>query len=133
VSESIGHFSLWGDFELEEVTSLLGVQPSQVYRKGDDLDGASTPALVSTWDLYCPDESNGSAGEQVAALLHILWPKREALRPLSSRFRAALNISVSCENGTDVLSLDHQILSQLVELNLELNCFYNCDEERNGN
>jgi len=133
VSEYIGHFSLWGDFVVEDVTGLLGMQPSQVYRKGEVIEGASEPARVSTWDLYCPDDNRGSMADQISALVNMLWPKKDVLRQLASEFKAELNVASSCSDGNSVLSLNREMLRQLLELNLKLNCFfYTCDEGPHG-
>ena len=133
MSEYMGHFSLWGDFVIEEITELMGIQPSQVFRKGEVLEGASFPARVSTWDLHCPPSNCRGMGEQISALLDILWPKADALKPLASKFTAELNVSSSCTDGSDVFSLDQEILQKLVALNLKLNFFYNCDEDQDAN
>jgi hypothetical protein len=132
MSEYIGHFSLWGDFAIEEITERLGIQPSQIFPKGEMLEGASAPSKVSTWDLHCPPNCQGMQ-EQIKSLLDILWPKAEVLKPLAAKFHADLNISSSCEDGTSILSLDHEVLQKLVALNLNLNCFYNCGEDSNAN
>lgn len=129
MSEHIGHFSLWGNFKVEEVTQLLGMQPSQVFRKGEVLDGASGPATVSTWDLHCPPETGTSMAEQIGILLDILSPKADVLRLLAARFQAELNVATSCTDGPSVLNLNHELLQKLVALNLEVNCFYICDKE----
>ena len=80
MSQFIGHFSLWGDFQIEEVTAALGLTPSWVHRKGEVLDGANSPADVSTWDINCPAEL--SMYEQVEFLLRTLSPSADS--PLHS-------------------------------------------------
>jgi len=133
MSEYIGHFSLWGDFVTEEITELMGMQPSQVFRKGKILEGASFPAKVSTWDLHCPPDNCKGMGEQISALLGILWPKADVLKPLAFKFAAELNVASSCTDGSDVFSLDQEVLQKLVALNLKLNFFYICDEDQDAN
>ena len=128
----IGHFSLWGDFQVEDITNLLGMQPSQVIRKGDFLEGASSPSTVSTWDLHCPLGAGQSMQEQISGLLNILWPKADVLKSLASQFHAELNVANSHTDGSAVLSLDHELLQKLAALHLKLNCFYIGDEVTNG-
>ncbi len=112
MAEHIGHFSLWGDFEAGEITAALDLEPSCVYPKGSILDGASGPAQVTTWDFYCPPEK--TMGEQVEFLLASLWPRADALRTLTTRFKADMNLAASCEDGSQVLSLDSETLRKLV-------------------
>ncbi|MDQ2925683.1 MAG: DUF4279 domain-containing protein [Acidobacteriota bacterium] len=129
MSNVIGHFCLWGDFEVDDVTNLLCIQPSQVFRKGEMLDGASSPAKGSSWDLHCPPETGQSMEEQIDVLLKILRPKADILRSLGSRFHADLNV---VESGTSVLSLNRELIRELADLNLAVNCFCESDEVENG-
>ena len=126
MSNHVGHFSLWGDFELDEITSALGLQPSEVGRKGDVLEGADFPARVATWDLYCPSDT--TLNEQVDFLLNLLWPRAEVLRPLAERFNAEMNVVGICGEGAHVLKLNVETLHRLVSLKVTLNCFCLEDE-----
>lgn len=128
MSNHIGHFSLWGDFQPEKITDLLGLEPSMIMRKGDVLEGASRPATASTWDIHCPSDCE-NAQQQVNALLNILSPKAELLKPLVSKYHAELNIV----SDSSVVNLDRQTLQKIAALDLSLNCFYLCDEDKNGN
>ncbi len=128
MSEYTGHFSLWGDFEVEAITQLLGMQPSQVFRKGEVLEGASQPAKSSTWDLHCSTDL--SATEQVRFLLRLLRPSADVLRRLSERYTAEIN--VSCE-GESVFSIGAVDVQELANLGVGLNCFLLEDEASNVN
>jgi hypothetical protein len=130
MTKHIGHFSLWGDFDVDEITTLLKLEPSSVYRKGNVLDGAESPAQIATWDLHCPPEK--TMREQVEFLLASLWPRAEVLRTLTARFNADMNVAGTCVNGAQVLSLNSETLQKLVSLNVTLNCFYLEDESENG-
>jgi hypothetical protein len=131
MAEHIGHFSLWGNFEAGEITTALDLAPSCVYEKGTVFDGASGPAQVTTWDFYCPSEK--TMGEQIDFLLASLWPRADALRNLTARFHADINLAARSEDGSQVLSLNPETLQRLVSLNVTLNCFYNEDESKDGN
>jgi Domain of unknown function (DUF4279) len=131
MSKDIGHFSLWGDFEVEEITYLLGMQPSWVMRKGEVLEGASSQGTVSTWDIHCPPDCE-SMQEQLNSLLDVLSPKADVLKPLASKFHADLNLAGSCDGSSTVFSIDREMLQKIAALNLTLNCFYICDGDTNG-
>ena len=75
---TISHFSLYGDFDLEEITTALGLQPSSVTPKGTLYEGAESPSKVSEWELYCPEEL--SMSQQLDFLLCALWPRADALQ-----------------------------------------------------
>ncbi len=123
----IGHFSLWGDFEAEEVTEALQITPSSIIAKGETLEGAEGIAQVTTWDLHCP--SDISPNEQVEFLLASLTPKAEALRPFAQQFTAEFNIA---DTG-GVLNLPAGIIQALANLNAALNCFCLEDAAQDGN
>jgi hypothetical protein len=127
MSESIGHFSLSGDFKIEEVTAALGLKPSWVHRKGDVLGGADFPAQVSTWDSHCPAKL--SMYEQVEFLLRTLSLRTDALQLLTCRFTAAFNITGPGQRGAEVLTLTPELLERIASLNITLNCFIGGDVE----
>ena len=116
VDDVIGHFSLWGDFDEDEVTSKVGLLPSAVCPKGDtSLSGS--PNLVTTWDIHCPATLK-TAEEQIDHLLTLLWPHADVLRELTACFRGELNIV-----GAADLCLRPETMQKLAELHLTLNFF----------
>ncbi len=123
----IGHFSLWGDFSLSEISAALGMQPSNVFRKGDLLEGAEFPMRSSTWDLHCPVDA--SPNEQVTFLLELLWPKLGVLKPLADQFTAEINVT---GEAAQVLELKPEMLSKLASLGVGLNCFFSESEIEDG-
>lgn len=127
MSESIGHFSLWGDFQIEEVTAALGLKPSWVHRKGMVLDGADSPAKVSTWNFDCP--AGLSMYEQVDFLVRTLLPQSAALQALAHRFVAEFNITGPGQSGSEVVTFKPQLLQQIAGLNITVNCFIGGDVE----
>jgi hypothetical protein len=64
--------------------------------------------------------------EQLLALLTMLAPKTDVLESLASEFHADLNLTA---DGKDVLSLDRELIRKLFELNVNVNCFFSCDED----
>ncbi len=122
MSDSIGHFSLWGDFEAEEIAAALGLEPSCVYPKGTLFEGADFPAPDTTWDYYCPADL--SMEDQIAFVLDLLWPRAAVLQKFSERFKADLNVV----DKRGVMTLKPQTLQKLATLGVSLNCFYGKDD-----
>ena len=116
----IGHFSLWGDFDTDQVTHELGLTPSAVYRKGETAL-SEQPALISTWDLHCPPELKTE--EQIDHLLTLLSPHADALQRLSTRFHADFNVV-----GDQDFALSPTTLHRLADLNVKLNFFHYKDD-----
>ncbi len=126
-------FLIGATSEAEQISQLLGMEPSWVHRKGEMLEGASAPAKGSTWDLHCRPGTGDSMEEQIRALLDVLTPKAEEMKSLASRFHADLNVAHSCGGGSTVLGLDREVLQRLAALNLNLNCFYISSENEDDN
>jgi hypothetical protein len=116
----IGHFCLCGDFDADEITTMLGITPSSVIRKGEVWEDGGSPAT-----------SDKTLQEQVEFSLAMLWPREAALRTLTNRFNADLNITCDYENGAQLLTLKPETLQKLASLNITLNCFYLEDEDAN--
>ncbi len=127
IRDSIGHFSLWGDFDAQEITTRIGLNPSVVYAKGST-DLSDTPAQIATWDLYCPDDLQTS--EQIDYLLSVLLPRAEEVRELASRYQGAMNVV-----GDGSFGLQPVTMNSLANLNLTLNYFsgdYSADPMQDG-
>ena len=118
MSQYIGHFCLWGDFDPDEITKKLGLKPSSVDNKGEMWEGANFPSQVSGWDLHCPPDL--TLDEQIEFLLDLLLPRAVVLQLLAAQFTAELN--VICTNG--VLNLKFNTINRLAHLGVGLNCFY---------
>jgi hypothetical protein len=130
MEDIIGHFSLWGDLDVDQITASLDLQPSQVFLKGTLIEGASGPATRSTWDFHCP--SNLTMQEQVDFLLGFLWPRAERLQPLTAQFYADMNVTAESKDGNQAFTLKPEVMQQLMSLNITLNCFYGKDEIKDG-
>ena len=125
---SSAHFSLWGDFEAADITGRLKLEPSAVYHKGELWEGASSPAKVSTWDLYCPPEAGDNMQEQLTALLKLLTPRAEQLKALAKEFHADMNLTTSCASAPTVFNLSYELIQSLAALHLNVNCFFESGE-----
>lgn len=119
MSETVGHFSIYGDFEAKEITDALGMQPSSVTPKGTLFEGADHPSLVTDWELYCPEDL--TMREQIDFLLRVFWPVKDSVRRLADRYTVDFNIS---GEGREVMHLNTEALEHLAELKVNLNCFF---------
>ncbi len=118
--ETVGHFSIYGDFKLEEITAALGIQPTGTTPKGTWYEGAEHASRVAEWELHCPEEL--TMFEQVVFLLDRLEPASTALKVLAERYTADFNIS---GEGTEAMCLGKEIVAKLHRLGVNLNCFTN--------
>jgi hypothetical protein len=81
----LGYFELTGNFDPDEITRLLDLEPSWIHRKGGLLyDDSHGPSTISVWALYCFPDAGGELSTQLVYLLSVLWPKREIVKTLCS-------------------------------------------------
>jgi len=121
----IGHFELSGDFEPDEITRLLAIEPSWVLRKGVDwVGGAKGPTKVSMWVLHCMADAAGDVNDQIISLLTDLWPKRDQVAELSLRYRGTFHVYAYMDSNYIGFWLDRAELQKLVALGVELEGHY---------
>jgi hypothetical protein len=116
------HFTLFGDFDIHEVTAVLSLAPSFTIEKGEllDMNGESVPARTATWDINAPDGL--TMNEQVEFVISILWERAEEVRKLADRFSAYLVLVFTDDVGADTLTLKPEALQKLATMNIALDC-----------
>ena len=83
----------WGaDLDPNDVSDLLGIQPTRSEHKGDILSGKHSPkvriAKMGGWRLQAPSRSDGNLDAQIVALLSQLPDDLAVWHKLSERYRA---------------------------------------------
>jgi len=121
----IGHFELSGNFDPDEITRLLGIEPSWIHRKGGMLyEDSHGPSRISVWVLYCFPDSGGEVGDQISTLLTILWPKRDIVKKLCDEFFGCFNVYAYLDGNSMGFSLSQGRLLQLHSLGISVQCEY---------
>ena len=114
----------------DEITKMLGTQPTKGFRKGDpwsDPKGRPLrPKRTGSWSLTAPDAEPGDLDAQIQALLSPLSQDLHAWRTLSERFNgefyAGLFVKMKWLGG---IGLSQKTMAQLSErgLDIELEIF----------
>jgi hypothetical protein len=87
------YFSLIGEFDPDEVTRRLEIEPSWVKRIGDPGPlGATGPRSGSEWAWRPEDDDSDDVGDQLAYLAGALTLKREEVGELSKMFFGTLHV-----------------------------------------
>jgi Domain of unknown function (DUF4279) len=121
----IGHFELTGDFDPDEITRLLDIDPSWIHRKGGLwYEESHGPSKVSGWVLYCLPDCGGEVDSQIVTLLSTLWPKRDIVKKLCSDYFGCFNLYAYLDGNSMGFSLDQGQLLQLHSLGISLQCEY---------
>jgi hypothetical protein len=108
----------------EELTRLLGCQPTEARRKGDIIPDKRYHRVASTgtWRLAGTEPETTEIEEQIAALLAAVTSDLEIWRRLTSEFDADIFCGVFLDDCNRGFSLSSHIMQLLSERGIEV-CF----------
>lgn len=117
--------SFWGDdLDPEELTRLLGAEPSRATRKGEQRRLPSGEMRVNRHGLWLIDYSEHPApteiDEQINALLDRLTDDLAIWQDLTQRFRADVSCGVFLDGSNEGFSLRESTIRRLSDRNLQI-------------
>ena len=131
MARDFGYFSLSGDFNPDEITRQLGIEPSWFQRIGDPgPPGALGSRKGAVWCLACDDDDFGDVGDQIISLVVRLMDKSEIVSDLSTRFFGTFNLVAYLNGNYPGFFLMARIVRDLASLNVDVDCrfIYASDE-----
>jgi hypothetical protein len=108
------------DLVPEEVSALLGCEPTRAYRKGQMRQAPNYVAKTGTWLLEAADAEPGDLEAQLVEVLGRVTSDMEIWRQLGQRFELDLYCGAFMRTSNDGISLSPQTLSQLGQRGLSL-------------
>ncbi|WP_143309451.1 DUF4279 domain-containing protein [Chitinophaga vietnamensis] len=92
------------DCAVDEITTLIGINPSQAWQEGDLIPGRNTDMRrkFSSWILASNADAHASIEEHVEALVNIISPRLKVFKDLISIYRGELTIVVYAYNEYNV-------------------------------
>lgn len=117
------YFALDGDdFDPDEVTNFLGIQPTSVMRKGSRVHG-KFPAK-SSWAFSTPNVVNEyiDVFDMAAEIVNVLKPKKSLILQAKQRFNLVARLevvlwfSMNEEHSTPAIGFDEETVSFLGEV-----------------
>jgi hypothetical protein len=121
---SSGHFRLSGDFDPDEITARIGVQPSCVLRTGDIHPDSGRPSGASYWWLRCADDADGDVSDQIISLIVKLRGVSQAVSELSAKFDGTMELVAYLDGNYPGFFLMASLVKDLASLNVDLDCKY---------
>jgi len=111
-----------GDFDPDEVTDALGIEPTKTWRIGDPIQNTLLKRKHNGWSVATSREESLDLGKQIRDLLRRLEPTFSSIATL--RDRVDLNVEVSCAiyiyGETPSMHLDRETLSMIERLDAEI-------------
>lgn len=111
------------DLRPEDITALLGIEPSVAYAKGEELrseHGPSRLAQLGHWSVEAPTTSPADLDAQIMNLLSRLSDDLAAWRSLQERFRVDLFFGWFMEVSNEGTSINSVTLKTLAERGIDI-------------
>ena len=122
------------DLDPDELTRLLGCQPTKSERKGEEIVGKVTgnkrTARSGGWRLSAERREPGDFDAQISEIFDGLTNDMSIWQDLTSRFRADVFCGLFMEEGNEGISLSNETLQRLAErgLTIDFDIYASSDE-----
>ena len=122
---SAASLRFFGDnLDPDELTLLLGCQPTKSERKGEEIVGKVTgnkrTARSGGWRLKAERREPGDLDAQISEILDQLTDDLSIWRDITSRCRADVFCGLFMEEGNEGISLSNETLQRLAERSLTI-------------
>ncbi len=113
---------IFGDIpNLEEITSLLGVEPTYRHQKGYRRSPRSQPMPHDMWIFEVPVEEDRELSDHLDALWAVVKPKLNELKKLKDSYTVDIFCGYRSNSGTAGFEVRHQSLEIFRALEAPLN------------
>ena len=118
-NELYAYFTITGDFDPADITTRLGVQPTDSWAKGSLHPFNHMERKFSRWSLYSRLQRVRPFEEHIEDVLEQLRANAEAFRLISKEFGGQLELVGNFYSGYPGLVLARKQIEALVEFGLE--------------
>jgi hypothetical protein len=124
-NEQYAYFTITGEFDPTEISDLVGVSPTESWRKGDVNTKTRYERKFSRWSLYSTLGRHRSLEDHIADVLEQLRLNRVGFCEASTRFGAVIQLVAYFKTEYPGLSFDRELVKALADFSLGLDCdFY---------
>jgi hypothetical protein len=111
-----------GQFDPDDITRQLEIQPTWVERIGDPgPPDAVGPRLGAVWAWQPQDDDSDHVGDQLAYMAGMLWLKRDKVASLSRDFDGTLHVYHLQDTGRGWF-LSSDCLQKIADLRVDIEC-----------
>jgi len=120
------YFHIRGSFDPDDVTSSVGVRPTETAREGDPIHGTSKRLPCSLWALHSRLEHPAPLEKQVEDVLDQLDTNKRAFEKMSREFGGTMQLVGYFKDVNPGVHFDLQTLERATTYGLSIDCdFYN--------
>jgi hypothetical protein len=117
----------------EELTQILGIQPTEAENKGDLYHSQSGKSFIlseSSWTLSSGLTSEKGITEQMEAILDKIRPLRNSFIGITEKYSSDINIVIhSSSIQTPYIGWESSLIKELAALNLSMGIDLSIDDE----
>ena len=130
-NEFRAYFTLAGEFDPAEVTSLIGMAPSRAWKKGDLNERTHMERKFSRWSLDSRLDQGWPIVEHMRDVLSQLIPHAEYVRAARDKFEGWMQTVAFFHSEAPCFTFDEDVIRDCATLNLSIDCdFYTLYSDR---
>jgi len=124
-NEQYAYFAVGGDFDPSDISNLVGVSPSECWRKGDLNPRTRYERKFSRWALYSRLERQRSLEDHVQDVLEQMRVNPVAFGEASTKYAGVMQLVAYFKTDYPGLSFERELVKSLAEFSLSVDCdFY---------
>ena len=125
----IANFSLTGDFDPDDITRQLEMEPSVCTRAGEIEPATGGTRIGGSWLLMGSDDDGGDVADQLITLVGKLDPKAHVVARLATEHKGYFDVFASLDPSYHGFFLSSDIITSLALLKVGIECTYVRPEE----
>ncbi len=130
-NEYKAYFTITGDFDPEELSSRVGILPSECWKKGDVNERTRRERKFSRWSVDSRVDQSQPIVEHIRDVLKQLEPFTEKLKPEIANFEAGMQTVAYFHQESPWFHFDEDVVAGCAALNLSIDCdFYTLYSDR---
>jgi hypothetical protein len=125
LNEYKAYFTVTGEFDPEEISQRLQMEPSDAWKKGDRNERTHLERKFSRWSLNSRLDAFQSIEEQIADVLAQLDGKEDSVRELKRLYFTGMVTVGWFYKDYPGMTFDRELIAALAKFNLGMDCdFY---------
>jgi hypothetical protein len=130
-NEFKAYLTFVGDFDPEEVTSIIGVAPTEFWHKGDINPVSHHERKFSRWSLYSSLDPAQPIVEHIRDVLKQLAPYVDRVNAVPTTIERGMQTVAYFHSDTPWFHFDEDVVAGCAAMNLSIDCdFYTLYSDR---